>query len=69
MKNNKYAENLTRMVMAAGQEVIDRASDLVGDGELMTQFEIVLKFEQDCAPEIQVVKSFINKRVVEVETG
>lgn len=64
-KNNRYAQLLTERVKAAGQEVIDRASDLVGDGELMSHFEIILHFEQDYAPEIEVVKKFINKKVIE----
>ena len=50
MSGEKYREQLIELVKASGQEVIDRAEDLVGDGELMTEFTIQLLFPQDGAP-------------------
>lgn len=68
MKKNKYIEKLVRLVKASGQEVIDRASDLVGDGDLMTHFEIVLTFDWEAIPEIEVRKSYISKKSYDVLT-
>ena len=33
-------EELIELVKASGQEIIDRAEDLVGDGDLITDFDI-----------------------------
>lgn len=57
-----YRAKLVEMVKAAGQEVIDRASDLVGEGDLITDFDIWLRFPQDGVPTVEVTRSHISKR-------
>ena len=41
-----YNERLIEQVKALGQDVIDRAEDLVGSGDLITDFDIWLRFPQ-----------------------
>lgn len=55
----KEREQLIRLVKAAGQEVIDRAEDLVGgDENFLTDFDIWLRFPLDNQmPEIEVTRS------------
>ena len=54
----KTREQLIKYVKAAGQEVIDRAEDLVGeDYNFLTDFDIWLRFPSDTAPEIEVTRS------------
>ena len=46
---------MVELVKAAGQEVINRASDLVGDDfESCTEFDIVLSFPYEALPKITV---------------
>lgn len=69
--NKNFRDTLVEMVKAAGQEVINRAEDLVGSGDLMTDFDIWLRFPLggptflDC-PTIEVTKSYINKKACDV---
>lgn len=78
MEENRYEKNsinfrklLVKMVKAAGQEVIDRAEDLVGNGELISDFEICLRFPTDGrmlsgCPTIDVSKSYCSKKCFDV---
>lgn len=59
-----YKEHLVEMVKAAGQEVIERAEDLVGSGDLISDFDIWLRFPQDNCPTIEVTRSHISKKAV-----
>lgn len=45
--NNAEREFLISLVEAAGQEVIDRAEDLVGNGDGICDFDIWLRFSFD----------------------
>ena len=38
--SEKYRQKLIGLVKAAGQDVIDRAEDLVGNGDLICDFDI-----------------------------
>ena len=64
-----YREKLTAMVKAAGQEVIDRAEDLVGNGDLITDFNIWLRFPQNELPTIEVSREHIVKRSIDFLKG
>ena len=66
MSGEKYREQLIELVKASGQEVIDRAEDLVGDGELMTEFTIQLLFPRDEAPTISTTREYVSKKAMEV---
>lgn len=61
-----YKERLIELVKAAGQEVIDRAEDLVGDGDLITDFDIWLRFPSDECPTVEVTRSHASKRAYDV---
>ena len=66
LSGEKYREQLIELVKASGQEVIDRAEDLVGDGELMTEFTIQLLFPQDGVPTISTTREYVSKNAMEV---
>lgn len=71
MTREEFREKLVELVKASGQEVIDRAEDLVGNGDLMTYFDIHLTFNinersvVDACPEIAVTKRYISERAVQ----
>lgn len=65
-----YKELLTKQVQAIGRELIERAADLVGDGDLITDFYIRLNFPQDGrCPTIEVCREHIAKRAVDAKYG
>lgn len=59
-------EELIELVKASGQEVIDRADDLVGDGDMITDFDIWLRFPSDSCPTVEVTRSHASKRAYDV---
>lgn len=62
-----YNERLVEQIKALGQEVIDRAEDLVGDGDLISDFDIWLRIQQDIsAPTIEVTRSYVSSRCVDI---
>lgn len=65
-RSAKFREELTSLVKASGQEVIDRAEDLVGNGDLISDFEIRLVFPIDEFPTIKVVRQHLIKNVKDV---
>lgn len=74
MKGEDFRKKLVALVKASGQEVIDRAEDLVGNGDLMSDFDIYLRFpvgEQymDSCPTIEVVKSYCSREAFRVLTN
>lgn len=71
MNSEDFRKMLVEMVKASGQEVIDRAEDLVGNGDLITDFNIWIRFPTDGrmlsgCPEIEVTRSHIEKHAYEV---
>lgn len=65
-----YRQHLIELVKASGQEVIDRAEDLVGNGDLITDFNIWLWFPQDGnCPTIEVTKEHVSKKAMSVIIG
>lgn len=54
-----YRKKLIEMVKELGQEVIDRAEELVGDTELLSEFDIWLRFPSDGYSTLEVTKSYI----------
>lgn len=70
-KNEEFRKILIEMVKASGQELIDRAEELVGEGDLITDFDIWLRFPTDGlmitgCPTVEVTKSHISKNAWEV---
>ena len=71
MKPEEFRALLVEMVKASGQELIDRAEDLVGNGDLLSEFAIWLNFPLDGGmligvPAIEVSKSYISKKAHDV---
>ena len=63
-------EKLLNLVKAAGQEVIDRAEDLVGeDINFLTDLDIWLRFPEKSIPEIEVTRSHSVRRAYDVLIG
>ena len=61
-----YNERLIEQVKALGQDVIDRAEDLVGSSDLITDFDIWLRFSRDDFPTIEVTRSHASRRYLEI---
>ena len=66
LSGEKYREQLIELVKASGQEVIDRAEDLVGNGELMTEFTIQLLFPHNEVPTISTTREYVSKKAMDV---
>lgn len=70
----KFREMLTEMVKASGKEIIDRAEELVGDGDLLTDFYITINFpirgyNVDAIPTLTVQKEHVSKECIKVLTN
>ena len=66
--SQKYRQKLIDMVKAAGQDVIDRAEDLVGNGDLICDFDIWLRFPQNGVPTIELTRSYLSKNSIDIIT-
>lgn len=71
MVSEEFRKLLVNMVKASGQELIDRAEDLVGDGDLISGFDIWLRFPVDGnmmtgVPTIEVTRTHIAKKSCDV---
>lgn len=65
-----YNELLADMVKAAGKELIDRAEDLVGHGDLISNFNIWIRFPQGGEPPtIEVTREHISRDAYDVYTN
>lgn len=64
----KFRAKLFRAVQDAGQEIINRASDIVGTGEMLSGMTITIKFDpafQMVSPTITVEKEYLCKCAIE----
>ena len=60
-------QKLVKLVKVAGQEVIDRAEDLVGeDINFLTDFDIWLRFLDDGFPTVEVTRSHLVRNAYSV---
>ena len=68
IEKRPYKERLVEQVKALGQEVVDRAEDLVGDGDLITDFDIRLRISADGSlfPTIEVSRSHASRRYLDI---
>lgn len=65
----KFKSIMVSMVKAAGQEVIDRAEDIVGTGDKTSSLEISICFEQGpfmTVPTLKITREHMAKRVFEI---
>ena len=71
MSSEKFRELLVKMVKASGQELIDRAEDLVGNGDCISDFNIWVLFPTDermltACPTIKVTREHVSKHMLDV---
>ena len=62
----KNKDELVAQVKALGQDLIDRAEELVGDTYLLSEFDIWLKFDHSSLPYIDVSKSYLSGRYIDL---
>lgn len=68
MNSEEFKKLMVEMVKASGQEIVDRAEDLVGNGDLLTDFDIRIRFPVDSGmivgvPTIELTKSYMIKEL------
>lgn len=63
MPENKFKNEMVQRIKEAGQEIIDRAEQMVGDNDLITNVSIHVYFNQplDTCPTIEWTTEVINK--------
>lgn len=66
---NDYRPYLIELVKAMGQEVINRAEQIVGDGDLITDLSLWLRFPQDGYPTMEINREHISREVIKIITG
>ena len=71
MNNDEFRAKLAELVRASGQELIDRADEIVGDTTLITGFDISIDFgfyegRLETAPKITVNHEYISRNVIKV---
>lgn len=71
MNNDEFRAKLTELVRASGQELIDRADEIVGDTTLITGFDISIDFgfyegRLDDIPKITVNHEYISQNVIKI---
>lgn len=66
-KQKEYRELLVKQIQALSYDLNNLASDLVGNADLITNFEIHLKFSPEfCVPTIEVVREHIGEQASQV---
>lgn len=58
-QNEETRLKMVEMVKAGGQEIIDRAEDIIGDGESISSIELRLYFDDACVPELEVRRAHL----------
>lgn len=64
-----FKQKIIEQVKACGQELIDRAEDFVGSGDLVSDFTIWIRFpmgESPMFPTIEIQKEYCCKKAIEV---
>lgn len=69
--NEKFRKMLVELVKASGQEVINKAEELVGEGDMLTNFYIGLNFTTEDGqlakcPTIYVNKEYLSTRSYDI---
>ena len=71
MNNDEFRAKLAELVRASGQELIDRADEIVGDTTLITGFDISIVFgfyegRLEEVPKITVNHEYISRNAIKV---
>lgn len=64
-----YRDKLVEAVQSVGQELIDRADEIVGHKDMTTGFNISIDIDSErgtCAPYITVTQSYISESVLKM---
>lgn len=64
-----YKPFLIQLVKSAGQEVINRAEDIVGEQMGICDLSICLRFSQDGIPTLEVTREHVCKESIKVMRG
>jgi len=64
-----YKAFLTQLVKSAGQEVINRADDIVGEQMGICDLSICIRFSQDNIPTLEITREHICKESIKVWRG
>ena len=62
-------EKLIEQVKMLGQEVIDRAEDIVGEGDFRYSLDVRLIFSHEGPPEIECTSMYMSKKYIESLTS
>ena len=71
MNNDEFRAKLADLVRASGQELIDRADEIVGDSTLLSEFNIYIDFgfyegRLEKVPKITVNHEYISRNAIKV---
>ena len=71
MANDAFRAELVELVKASGQELIDRAEEIVGDTTLISGFDISIDFglnegRLDACPRITVNHEYVARNAIKV---
>ena len=71
MNNDEFRAKLADLVRASGQELIDRADEIVGDSTLVSGFNIYIDFglyegRLETVPKITVNHEYISQNAIKV---
>lgn len=61
-----YRPYLIKLVKAMGQEVINRAEQIVGDGDLIADLSLWIRFPQDAVPTLEINREHLSHEVIKV---
>lgn len=66
MNNKNYRDRLVDYIKDVGQELIDRAEQMVDeDTDYISDFSIRIKFDRDCIPVIECITEVLTKNTIE----
>lgn len=66
MNNKNYRDRLVDYIKDIGQELIDRAEQMVDeDTDYISNFSIHIKFDRDCIPVIECITEVLTKNTIE----
>ena len=71
MTNDAFRSELVELVKASGQELIDRAEEIVGDTTMISNFDISIDFglnegRLDTCPTIAVNHEYVSRNTIKV---
>ena len=64
-----YKAFLRRMVKSAGQEIINRADDIVGEQMGICDLSIWIRFSQDSIPTLEITREHVCEESIKVLNG